>query len=763
MKRRVVCSATAFPSALSMAVLCIFIVVVSAISSAQITPSQDSYTSSATPKTNYGANVLLNVNGATAATYIQFNLASIPSGANISQATLKLYVNAVTTAGSFNVDNVSGEWTENTITYDDTPVLGTPIASDVAVSTADKNQYILVNITPAVQAWLEGSQPNNGIALVANSTFDASFDSKENTTTSHAPELDIVFSGSSGGGITEVGTASGSGLVGGGSSGTLNLSLTNACATGQVLAWSGSAWVCSASGVGTVTGITTVPGSGLLGGGSGGNLTLSIDPTVVPQLGAASNTFTGGLSANSFSIGNNLFGYGSFSGQNAFLGFSGNTAATGTQDTAVGLNSLEALTSGSNNVAVGFALSGVSSGNANAGLGYNVLGNVTTGAFYSALGFSAGQILDNSQGTGLDNTALGSGTAFSTGTLNNATAVGSNAEVSVSNALILGAINGVNGGANVNVGIGTTAPAFTLDVEAPSGSTPTVNFGNTNNPATFTVNGTFSLNGQPITSGTQGPAGPAGPQGPAGPTGPQGLAGPVGATGAQGVAGPAGPTGAQGPAGVVGPIGPSGPSGPGLSGMQLFTSNGTFTVPANITGLLVELIGAGGGGGSGCSGNGDFGYGGGGGGGAYTKTFLSVTAGANYNVKVGAGGTGGYVGDTGYGSNGNNTTITDSNGNVLAFANGGSGGNGACGFLFALGNGGNGGSNTGNSAVFASPGNAGQPGYEVTETSTFYPGPGGNGLALVPNGVQYGAGGSGGYNSSVAGVNGGNGVLLITY
>jgi DNA-binding LacI/PurR family transcriptional regulator len=53
---------------------------------------------------------------------------------------------------------------------------------------------------------------------------------------------------------------------------------------------------------------------------------------VVPQLGAASNTFTGALSASSFSIGNNLFGYGSFSSQNAFLGFSGSTTATGLLD-----------------------------------------------------------------------------------------------------------------------------------------------------------------------------------------------------------------------------------------------------------------------------------------------------------------------------------------------------------------------------------------------------------------------------------------------
>src|ERR1700689_4704555 len=82
---------------------------------AQITPSADSYTNTATPTTNNGAKTLLDVDGASQTTYIQFNLASIPSTASISQATLKLYANSVTTAGSFNVDYVNTSWSESTI------------------------------------------------------------------------------------------------------------------------------------------------------------------------------------------------------------------------------------------------------------------------------------------------------------------------------------------------------------------------------------------------------------------------------------------------------------------------------------------------------------------------------------------------------------------------------------------------------------------------------------------------------------------------
>jgi hypothetical protein len=54
---------------------------------------------------------------------------------------------------------------------------------------------------------------------------------------------------------------------------------------------------------------------------------------------------------------------------------------------------------------------------------------------------------------------------MSTGSLSNATAIGSKALVAASNALVLGSINGVNGAAaSTKVGIGTTAPSnvFTI-------------------------------------------------------------------------------------------------------------------------------------------------------------------------------------------------------------------------------------------------------------------------------------------------------------
>jgi hypothetical protein len=152
-----------------------------------------------------------------------------------------------------------------------------------------------------------------------------------------------TFPGTGDGTITGITTASGSGLSGGGNSGTLNLSLISTCTTKQILQWSGSAWACASPGTGTVTSVgsgagltggpitgtgtlsiatagvsnsmlvnpslTVSAGTALTGGGAvalGGNTTLSLDTTKVPLLAAANNfsnnqTVNGSVTASSFS------------------------------------------------------------------------------------------------------------------------------------------------------------------------------------------------------------------------------------------------------------------------------------------------------------------------------------------------------------------------------------------------------------------------------------------------------------------------------
>ena len=121
----------------------------------------DTYTASGSPTTNYGTSPILAVQSGVTS-YVQFNLAGIPTGVTVNKATLVLYVDAVTAAGSFDVYQVTRGWTEYGLKYSTAPTLGASATGGhpVAVTTANATNFILINITSLVQSWLNGSNPN---------------------------------------------------------------------------------------------------------------------------------------------------------------------------------------------------------------------------------------------------------------------------------------------------------------------------------------------------------------------------------------------------------------------------------------------------------------------------------------------------------------------------------------------------------------------------------------------------------------------------
>jgi len=198
-------------------------------------------------------------------------------------------------------------------------------------------------------------------------------------------------------------------------------------------------------------------GLGLLGGGTTGDVTLhvqfggdgllnataradhehaagstnvAIGPGALPTGAGTSNTAVGdaALSAQTSGFGNTALGAGAL-----------RQSTTSIQNTALGSAALSATTSGSDNTAVGEeALSLNTTGSDNTAVGENALELNVTGSM---------------------NTALGTGADVGASDLTNATAIGALARVDRDNALVLGAVQGVNGAVlGTDVAIGTTSP-----------------------------------------------------------------------------------------------------------------------------------------------------------------------------------------------------------------------------------------------------------------------------------------------------------------
>jgi hypothetical protein len=132
--------------------------------------------------------------------YLRFRLTStLPNntaGSNVAKATIKLYIEAVKAPGTVDVYLVSSNWSEQTIATAP-PSLGGIVQAAVPIQAEQLEKFIVIDITSAVQQWLgtdesgTGGVPNFGVALVARDGVNITVDSKENSQTSHEPQLNI--------------------------------------------------------------------------------------------------------------------------------------------------------------------------------------------------------------------------------------------------------------------------------------------------------------------------------------------------------------------------------------------------------------------------------------------------------------------------------------------------------------------------------------------------------------------------------------------
>lgn len=128
-----------------------------------------------------------------AAVYLKFNASAIPNevGSNtIEKASLIFYVSALKSPGAITIVPISGAWSESSASA--APAVDEALFSTGAVLEA-KNQYVSVDVTELVKAWIKGKISDEGIAILPTPGLKASLDSKENRLTSHPAVLQIAL------------------------------------------------------------------------------------------------------------------------------------------------------------------------------------------------------------------------------------------------------------------------------------------------------------------------------------------------------------------------------------------------------------------------------------------------------------------------------------------------------------------------------------------------------------------------------------------
>jgi collagen type VII alpha len=161
----------------------------------------DTHVSTAQPAVNYGTLSNLNVGGGYTA-LVQFDLGTLPpsiTASQITRATLQLYCNRADTPGTVSLAALNAAWGEYSVTQQTLPSAGAVAQTANVVSAG---QYVTLDVTALVQAWVAAPATNFGVELTAANAV-LQFDSKENQETGHAPALEIMLA--AGGGVGPAG------------------------------------------------------------------------------------------------------------------------------------------------------------------------------------------------------------------------------------------------------------------------------------------------------------------------------------------------------------------------------------------------------------------------------------------------------------------------------------------------------------------------------------------------------------------------------
>lgn len=580
------------------------------------TLTADTAVTSAHPATNYGTLSNLYVSG-TSTALLRFDLGTLPASANaadVTRATLRLFINRINTPGVITVSPVGAAWNENAVTAQTLPITGNAVE---VFPVTDEGQFVTVDVTSLVQAWLTAPAKNFGLALTA-STADAVFDSKENDTTAHAAQLDVALSSGAAGPIGPVGPqgpkgdtgATGAqGLAGpqgqpgnlgpqgiqgpkgdkgdpGTGSGMQFEGTYNAgtsYAKNNVVTYANAAWVSLQEGNYSNTPSTSSTAWSLLVPAATSSGTGTAPPTASPL------TYAGMYSATANYTTNQVVTWQSAAWVSLHDANHGNTPDQSANDWAV------LVPASTNPATITNVINGLLYGG-----GYAPTVNYATNYVVTWQNSAWVSLHDSNHGNTPGESAIdwavlvpaAVGLTGATGPKGDTGATGPQGERGYTGAAGPPGDRGATGA--------TGPPGFTYqgnytsttnyahgDVVLWQGgswaSLHDMNYGNTPDasPLDWGMLTTRGLTGDKGDTGAAGPIGPQGPAGQPGAAGPQGPTGPVGSPGPQGAPGR---DGAQGVQGVAGPAGPQGVPGPvGLTWQGVYDSSANYATNDAVT------------------------------------------------------------------------------------------------------------------------------------------------------------------------------------
>ncbi|MCW5849559.1 MAG: DNRLRE domain-containing protein, partial [Anaerolineae bacterium] len=185
-------------------------------SSVSLTSVADTHLRFGDPTKNYGSDTTMLTRPANASSLkhslVRFDVSSIPAGAVIQSATLNLTVTGARSSNHFDkVYRMLTAWTEGTGTTGSGASWNTRDGSNgwlfggftsndydptlLGTITPNANGLKTLDVTAAVDAWVNGGQPNNGLAVVSTGTDggDAKYATREDGTASRRPSLSVVY------------------------------------------------------------------------------------------------------------------------------------------------------------------------------------------------------------------------------------------------------------------------------------------------------------------------------------------------------------------------------------------------------------------------------------------------------------------------------------------------------------------------------------------------------------------------------------------